>query len=131
MPEPRCVAEDDDKFCYCADCIPPATPAYFNESSDDEEEISPLYHERLRLQEEFLAEQFGDDRQPMSPMSDGSPEHPYRVFSPYEQRRQRTVTTTYLLKFDQSDPHPTKEFLSSTHDCDRTRIRCARYNVYR
>ena len=44
--ETRCVAEDDDTFCYCAGCVP-ATPAYFDESSDDEEEISPLYHERL------------------------------------------------------------------------------------
>ena len=42
LPEPRCVAEDDDKICYCADFIPPVTPAYFDESSDDEEEISPL-----------------------------------------------------------------------------------------
>ena len=59
---PRC--EDDDTFCYCAGCVP-ATPAYFDESSDDEEEISPLYHERLRVQEEFLAEQFDDDRLPI------------------------------------------------------------------
>ena len=91
---PRCVADDDDKFCYCANCVPPETPAYFDESSDDEEEISPLYHERLRVQEEFLAEQFDDDRPPMSPMSDGSPEHPYRVFSPYEERRRLTIVTT-------------------------------------
>ena len=64
--------------------------------------------------------------QSMSPMSDGSPEHLYRVFSPYEERRRQQLPQL-LLKFDQSDPHPTKEFLSSTHDRDHTRIRCARY----
>ena len=47
----RCVAEDEhDKFCYCAGCVP-STPAYFDESADGEEEIFPLYHERLRVQE--------------------------------------------------------------------------------
>ena len=81
LPETRCVAEDEhDKFCYCAGCVP-STPAYFDESADGEEEIFPLYHERLRVQEEFLAEQFDDDRPPMSPMSDGSPRSTRTEFS--------------------------------------------------
>ena len=57
-------------------------------------DFSLVPRQRLRVQEEFLAEQFDNDRLPMSPMSDGSPEHSYRVFSPYDERRQRTITTT-------------------------------------